>query len=431
MPRAPLKRLRLLLAVVSVLFSTTLVQFASASSERTLSFHNMHTGEDTTVTYKRDGRYIPAAMQQLNYVLRDWRLDRTTTMDPRLIDLVWEIYQQTGSNQPINIISGYRSPDTNEMLRETTAGVAEHSQHMLGKAMDIQIPGVDLTTLRNIALRMQVGGVGFYPTSGWPFIHVDVGSVRNWPRLTRTQLAQVFPDGHSLYIPDDGVPLPGYNEALAAYQTRGNEVVALYGDGADDTGQPTRVAGLFGGGNANQTASAAAATVAAAIPATVINSPPAPRPATAGITVTDPAVAGEALAFAPATDVERDPLAILTEAPVTTAALPTPSPRPTAATPSPLIQRDWYDPLVQITLPSIRATNLPFLGTATVRQAAFAQLTAPDISNSPQFLVKPDRVMAVGFMTPATTSEGYRFAGPVTAEHAMIDLTRMSPIAAR
>jgi uncharacterized protein YcbK (DUF882 family) len=389
----------------------------------------MHTGEDATITYKRNGRYIPEAMQQINYVLRDWRRNESTTMNPRLIDLAWEIYQQTGSDQPINIISGYRSPQTNEMLRANSNGVAQHSQHILGNAMDIQIPGVDITTLRNIALRMQIGGVGFYPTSGWPFIHIDVGSVRNWPRLSRTELASVFPDGHSLYIPADGVPLDGYNDALTAYDQRGDEVVALYGGAADTT---TRLAGLFGGGNnANQTPVAATqpVTVAATIPPTVITEPPAPRPEIPGITVSDPGPV-EALAFAPDADNERDPLAILNETPdpMVTAALPPPEPRPATTA---VIQRHWYDPLVEITLPSVGGSDLPFLGTTTVRQGGFAQLTAPDVSGSPQFLAKPDRVMAVGFLTPYPSGASYRFAGPVTAERSMIDLTRLGQVAAR
>ncbi len=427
MPRAPLKRFRLLFAVISLLVSTSLIQIAAAaSSERTLSFHNMHTGEDATITYKRDGRYIPSAMQQINYMLRDWRRDEITTMDPRLIDLVWEIYQLSGSNQPINIISGYRSPTTNEMLRETTNGVAQNSQHILGKAMDIQLPGVDLTTLRNIALRMQIGGVGFYPTSGWPFVHVDVGSVRNWPRLTHSELASLFPDGRSLYIPTDGVPLAGYNQALTAYQQRGDQVVALFDEPADGN-VPTRIAGLFGGNN-NGGAEAAATpfTVAATIEPTVIADPPPARPATAGITVTDPAA--EALAFAPA-EADRDPLAMLTETGPTIATLPAPAPRPATLTAASVGQRSWYDPLVEITAPSVRNSNLPFLGTETVRQGAFAQLTAPHIAGSPQFLAAPDRVIAYSLVGDEPV--GYAFAGPATAERSMIDLTQFGQVAAR
>lgn len=423
MPRGPLKRFRILFAVILLGFSTSLIQFAAAaSSERTLTFHNMHTGENATITYKRDGRYIPSAMAEINYVLRDWRRNESVTMDPRLIDLVWEIYQQTGSDQPINIICGYRAPETNEMLRQNSTGVAQNSQHILGNAIDMQIPGVDLTTLRNIALRMQIGGVGFYPTSGWPFIHVDVGSVRNWPRLSRSELASIFPDGRSLYIPSDGVPLNGYNQALAAYEQRGDEVVALFDQ--TDAGQ-TRIAGLAG--NNNQAAPVATPlTVAATIPPTVITEPPPARPPTAGITVTDPAT--EALAFAPA-EADRDPLAMLTETGPTIAALPAPAPRPAAVTTASIIRRSWYDPLVEITAPSIRNSNLPFLGTETVRQGAFAQVTAPHVSGSPQFLAAPDRVMA--FSLVGDEPVGYAFAGPATAERSMIDLTQFGQVAAR
>src|SRR5205085_9025239 len=108
---------------------------------------------------------------------------------------------------PINIISSYRSPNTNAMLRRRGRGVARFSQHMLGKAMDFYIPGVSLDQVRAAGLRPQRGGVGFYPTSGSPFVHLDTGSVRHWPRMTHDQLARVFPDGKTVHVPSDGQPL--------------------------------------------------------------------------------------------------------------------------------------------------------------------------------------------------------------------------------
>ncbi len=106
------------------------------------------------------------------------------------------------------------------MLRSRSRGVAENSQHMLGKAIDFYIPGVSLAKLRAIGMKLQVGGVGFYPTSGSPFVHMDTGNVRHWPRMSRQELLALFPDGKTLDIPRDGKPLPGYAEALADYQSR-------------------------------------------------------------------------------------------------------------------------------------------------------------------------------------------------------------------
>jgi hypothetical protein len=170
-------------------------------------------------------------------MLRDWRRDEPTKMDPELIDLIWEVYQESGSGDYIHIISGYRSPATNSSLRKRSRGVAKNSQHIRGKAMDFYIPDVPLAKLRAIGLRLEVGGVGFYPTSGSPFVHMDTGSVRHWPRMTRQQLVQVFPNGKTLHVPRDGRPLPGYAQALAAHKLRGrpaNIQVASFDDNDDN-----------------------------------------------------------------------------------------------------------------------------------------------------------------------------------------------------
>ena len=188
--------------------------------DRTLYLHHTHTGETAQITFKRNGRYDQAALRQLNYFLRDWRTNEPTTMDPALFDLVWQVYQTVGATQPINIVSSYRSPKTNAMLRASSSGVAENSQHMKGKAMDFFIPGIDLATLRATAMKFQVGGVGYYPTSGSPFVHLDTGSVRAWPRMTTAQLKKVFPDGKTLHLPADGKPLSdsGRQYAMAQWQ---------------------------------------------------------------------------------------------------------------------------------------------------------------------------------------------------------------------
>ena len=111
--------------------------------------------------------------------------------------------------KPIQIISSYRSPATNAMLRRRSSAVARFSQHMLGHAMDFYIPDVPLEQIRFAGLRLQRGGVGFYPASGSPFVHLDTGGIRHWPRMTHDQLARVFPDGRTVHIPSDGNPLAG------------------------------------------------------------------------------------------------------------------------------------------------------------------------------------------------------------------------------
>jgi hypothetical protein len=116
-------------------------------------------------------------------------------MDPHLIDLLWEVHREVGAREAIWIICGYRSPETNSMLRRRSSGVAQFSQHTLGKAIDFYIPGVPLERLREVGLRAQRGGVGFYPTSGAPFVHMDTGSVRHWPRMPEAQLASVLAKG--------------------------------------------------------------------------------------------------------------------------------------------------------------------------------------------------------------------------------------------
>lgn len=193
---------------------------AEARSEtRTLSFKQLHTGETVTITFKRNGRYDSEGLKKINYILRDWRRNESTTMDPALLDLVWEVRNAVGSQAPVYVLSGYRSPVTNAMLRSRSRGVAKTSQHMVGKALDFYLPGVPLQKLRETALKFQGGGVGYYPTSGSPFVHMDTGSVRHWPRMTRQQLAKLFPDGKTLHIPSDGKPMPGYNQAVASVQS--------------------------------------------------------------------------------------------------------------------------------------------------------------------------------------------------------------------
>jgi uncharacterized protein YcbK (DUF882 family) len=211
-----------LVAIVLLCGGRALQNAVAEGDTRTITMHHMHTNEDITITFKRDGRYDEAALEKLNWFLRDWRKEQETKMDPHLIDLLWEVQRETGSKEPIWVVCGYRSPETNAMLRRRSSGVARFSQHMLGHATDFYIPGVPLDQLRAIGLRMQRGGVGFYPTSGSPFVHMDTGGIRMWPRMTREQLVRVFPDQRTVYIPSDGRPLAGYDVALADIKKRGD-----------------------------------------------------------------------------------------------------------------------------------------------------------------------------------------------------------------
>jgi uncharacterized protein YcbK (DUF882 family) len=222
--------------LIFILGSKALQNAVAEGDTRTITMHHLHTGEDITITYKHNGRYDEPALEKLNWFLRDWRRGEQTRMDPHLIDLVWEVQREAAPSEPIQVVCGYRAPQTNAMLRRRSGGVARFSQHMLGHALDFYIAGVSLEHLREIGLRLQRGGVGFYPTSGSPFVHMDTGGVRMWPRMTHEELARVFPDGRTVHIPSDGKPLPGYAAAFAEIRKRGGTPSDLSLDAARDAG---------------------------------------------------------------------------------------------------------------------------------------------------------------------------------------------------
>jgi uncharacterized protein YcbK (DUF882 family) len=225
-------------ALCAIAFTTAPLQNLVANGDtRSLSFAHIHTDETLTVTFKRRGRYDEAALKQLNWFLRDWRRDEPTTIDPHLFDVLWEVHREVKASGPVTIISAYRSPQTNSMLRARGRGVARYSQHMVGKAIDFYIPGIELADLRAMALRLQRGGVGFYPSSGSPFIHVDTGGVRHWPRVTRDELARIFPDGKTVHIPADGKPMPGFALAMAELESRGGRAGSIALASLDEDGE--------------------------------------------------------------------------------------------------------------------------------------------------------------------------------------------------
>ncbi len=213
---------------------------------RTIILSDQHTNETASFTFMVNGVYDQAALDKLNWFCRDWRLNEPTKMDPHLFDIIWEVYRKSGSTQPLDVLSGYRSPQTNAMLRRRSRQVAEHSMHMQGKAIDAHFVDVGTGRIRDIAMRMQAGGVGFYPSGMTPWVHIDSGSVRYWPRMSRDALTRLFPDGKTVFIPADGHPMPGYEQARAEIEARGGEVQVARGGGIGGL-----FSWLFGGGGAD------------------------------------------------------------------------------------------------------------------------------------------------------------------------------------
>jgi uncharacterized protein YcbK (DUF882 family) len=171
-------RRRLLAGALGLAAPALLAREALASAPRHLSLLNLHTGEKLAATYFEGGRYVPDALAALDRVLRDHRTGDVHPMAPGLLDLVAGLAGQVGRPDAVQVISGYRSPASNAALHANSSGVATRSLHMRGMAMDIRIPGVSLTRLRDTAVALGRGGVGYYP--GSDFVHVDVGKVRQW-----------------------------------------------------------------------------------------------------------------------------------------------------------------------------------------------------------------------------------------------------------
>jgi uncharacterized protein YcbK (DUF882 family) len=151
---------------------------AAMPHERSLHMYNTHTGESLHSIFWAEGKFIPDAMNDINKLLRDHRNNKVSEIDPKLLFLLDQVSNQVGGNSVVHIISGYRSPETNKLLHENTPGVATHSLHLEGKAIDVRIPGRDLAALHKAALHAGGGGVGYYPES--QFVHMDTGRLRHW-----------------------------------------------------------------------------------------------------------------------------------------------------------------------------------------------------------------------------------------------------------
>lgn len=149
-----------------------------SAPERRLGFLNLHTGEKADLPYWIQGDYVPESLAEINRVLRDHRTGQVAAIDTQLLDLLHRVNAALGAFRPFQVISGYRSPASNQMLAGNSSGVAKRSLHMQGKAIDIRLPGIALADLRRAGLKLQGGGVGYYPSSD--FVHLDVGRVRTW-----------------------------------------------------------------------------------------------------------------------------------------------------------------------------------------------------------------------------------------------------------
>ena len=165
---------------VAVLATVVLLPVNSTSSvdQRSLSFYHTHTKKTLEVTYAVGGEYVESALVEINDFLADFRTGDEIVMDPELLDLIYDVRASLGGKGTFEVISAYRSPETNEMLRDAGRGVAKYSQHLLGKAIDVRLRNIETSDLRDAALKIRRGGVGYYAKSN--FVHLDTGRVRRW-----------------------------------------------------------------------------------------------------------------------------------------------------------------------------------------------------------------------------------------------------------
>ncbi len=369
---------------------------AANGDTRTIHLYHTHTGESIDATFRVDGHYDPAVLRQLNHLLRDWRNNDEIAMDPRLFDTLWEVYRTAGATQPIQIYSAYRSPETNAMLRRRSRAVAEHSQHMLGKAMDTTIPGFPMHLVREVGMRLQHGGVGWYPSAN--FVHLDVGSVRSWPRMNYDQLAGLFPDGKTVHIAADGRTLPGYEAARQEIAARGAEAPPSQESGGF-------FAWLFGGsgsgnGQAHEDEEDRRTSVAVAQPA------PAPVPVAAA----SPQPAPETvLAYA-----GRDPEPALARRPELNAEQPEPQAEPPARREVANLESDASQPLslggAALPLPPRRPAALgvvaePIIPLPPMRPVALARLESrPFVAAARPTAAPRNGLDAIGSLITKTAS---------------------------
>lgn len=174
------KRILALTAALSLVVTGAMIKPANvrAADARQLSFYHTHTRRSLDVVYYENGEYVASALDRINRFLKDFRTGEITEMNPQLLDFLHDVRSEFGSDSTFEVISAYRSPQTNEMLRANTSGVAKNSQHVKGNAIDVRLRGIRTVELRDTAIGMQRGGVGYYPKSD--FVHMDTGPVRTW-----------------------------------------------------------------------------------------------------------------------------------------------------------------------------------------------------------------------------------------------------------
>ena len=165
-------------AAVSMIVARPARASAVAPAARSLKLYNIHTGENLATTYWAEGVYVPEALHDIKRALRDRRSGEEHKIDVRLLDLLFDLQRKLETDKPFSVICGYRSPGTNAKMVKAHSGVANHSLHMIGEAVDIRVPGRDIAHVHKAALSLKRGGVGYYPASD--FVHVDVGPVRRW-----------------------------------------------------------------------------------------------------------------------------------------------------------------------------------------------------------------------------------------------------------
>jgi uncharacterized protein YcbK (DUF882 family) len=177
-PATPALTRRSLFALALALPGLGAVPAVAAPAVRELALFHRHTGESWRAVYFADGRYRRGAVQEASRILRDWRTGQAVPIDPRLLDILYVLQHRLGGRGPVEVLCGYRSPQTNAMLRRQSRGVARNSLHMRGMAVDLHFPAERLPAAHRLACTLGAGGVGYYPGSG--FIHVDTGPVRHW-----------------------------------------------------------------------------------------------------------------------------------------------------------------------------------------------------------------------------------------------------------
>ncbi len=165
-------------SVAALGLTTAGVALARSVERRLLSFAHTHTGERLTTVYFDGGDYVAIALRQVNELLRDFRTDTVYPIDPRVLDRLFDLQSATGGSEAFQVICGYRSPTTNEALRRASGGVAQHSLHLEGRAIDVRLPGVEAARLARMARQQASGGVGYYQVSD--FVHLDTGRLRIW-----------------------------------------------------------------------------------------------------------------------------------------------------------------------------------------------------------------------------------------------------------